>query len=413
MQCPSCGYENVSGAERCASCGRPLPQTIGQGYGLQSSGEPPSMPPGGPYQPPSSMPQQPSYPTPGTQYGEMPGQPNVPPQPTPQPWSGPVTPGAQPPAGYGAPTPPSGYGMPPQQPGYGAPTPPSGYGTVPPQQPGYGAPTPPSTPYAGYGQAAPPSYPMQPGQPGQPGWQYPPGYGPGGQPPQRRSRTGLIVGIVIAVIVVLVACSVGGLVLVNQAGNLTSTVGTATATATTAPTATPAETVLFQSALTTSSSKMVQNENCFFSSDGYHIKDNFICPINIDNLSDVHVKVTAKQIKGSLSNPYGVAFRESSSGWYELDISGDGGWGVFNCPPNTGTCSELVQPSGTNAVQKNLNQENLLEVTAQGTHFEFSVNGSKLGTADDSSLTSGKIALSCGPGMECVYTNLTISKPAA
>src|SRR5215470_16581762 len=100
MQCPSCGYENVSGAERCASCGRPLPQTVGQGYGLMSGSEPPSMPPGGPYQPPTPTPQQPpSYGTP------------------------------VPPPGYGTPPPSSGYGAPTPQPGYGAPAPQSGYGT--------------------------------------------------------------------------------------------------------------------------------------------------------------------------------------------------------------------------------------------------------------------------------------------
>jgi hypothetical protein len=397
MQCPSCGYENVSGAERCASCGRPLPQTVGQGYGFPPSGEPP-MPAGGPYQPPSSTPQQP-FTSPGAPYGEMPGQPNVPPP------------------GYGMPAPPSGYGMPTPQPGYGAPTPPSGYGTPAPPS-GYGTTPPPGygAPYPGYGQAAPPSYPMQPGQPGQPGWQYPPGYGPGGQPPQppqRRSRTGLIVGIVIAVVVVIAACLGGTLLLASQAGNLTTITDLATPT-TAAATATPAETVLFQSALTTSSSKMVQSEHCFFGTGGYHVKDNFICPINISDQTDVHVKVTAKQISGATDSPYGVAFRESSGdGWYELDISSDGSWGVFKCPANATSCSQLVQPSDTDAVQKNLNNENVLEVRTQGTQFEFFVNGTRLGQADDSSLTSGKVALSCGPGMECVYTNLTISKPAA
>jgi len=85
--------------------------------------------------------------------------------------------------GYGSPQQP-GYGQQPQQPGYGQP-----------QQPGYGSP---QTP--GYGQPQQPGYGQQP-----PGYGAQPGYGaPGGLPPQKKSKTGLIIGIGAAVVVLVV-----------------------------------------------------------------------------------------------------------------------------------------------------------------------------------------------------------------
>ncbi|HEX7305220.1 hypothetical protein [Lentzea sp.] len=84
--------------------------------------------------------------------------------------------------------PPPGYGQP--QPGYGQqPPPPPGYG----QQQGYGP---------GPGQPGPYGQP-QPGQPGPYGQQQP-GFGGGyGGPPPKKSKTGLVVGVVLGVLVLV------------------------------------------------------------------------------------------------------------------------------------------------------------------------------------------------------------------
>ncbi|MFF4319987.1 hypothetical protein [Streptomyces sp. NPDC001568] len=121
---------------------------------------------------------------------------------------------------------PGPYGQQPQQPGpYGQQPPqqPNPYGQPAPQ-PGYGypqqTPPPPGVPSQGYGQqppaSTPPGYPQQPpsapGYPQQPqqqpayGYQQPqqPPYG-GGMPPQetpKKSKTGLIIGVVVAVAVI-------------------------------------------------------------------------------------------------------------------------------------------------------------------------------------------------------------------
>lgn len=136
--------------------------------------------------------------------------------PPPQPWQAPPPPTFGPPPGqppYGAP-----YGQPTDQPQYGQP-----YGqpaTEPPQygqpygQPQYGAP---------YGQppaAPPPGWGQQPGF-GAPG--YPPPYGPGGPggpfgPPPKKSRTGLVIGLVSGGVVLLVLLVLGVVGLAGLAG---------------------------------------------------------------------------------------------------------------------------------------------------------------------------------------------------
>lgn len=118
----------------------------------------------------------------------------------------------------------AGYGPDPYtpQPGYPGADPTSGPGYVPPQQPGYGQPASGAPAYGqpAYGQPGyeQPGY-EQPGygQPayGQPAYGQPGGYGapgylpPGAPPPQKKGRTGLIVGIVVGVVVLLL-CGVGG-----------------------------------------------------------------------------------------------------------------------------------------------------------------------------------------------------------
>ncbi len=106
-------------------------------------------------------------------------------------------PGAYPPPPGYPPAPPPGY--PPVPPGQPAGSPPPGY----PAAPGY-----PTAP--GYPAAPPAGYPAAPGYPpaGYPPPGYPPGYPAPGYPPPappKKSRVGLIVGIVAAVLVVLLA----------------------------------------------------------------------------------------------------------------------------------------------------------------------------------------------------------------
>lgn len=168
------------------------------------------QPGSGPYPPQGVPPQQPPQ-QPQSPYGAGP-YPGTPPQ----------APSGQPQQPYGQP----------QQPQYGQPQPPYGSSPTPPPQ-SYGQP--PQSPYAGqppYGQqsshfAAQQPYGAPQGQPGPtpygqaaPGWNAPGGVPP--QLPKKKSRVGLIVGVVVIVLVLVVG---GGLaILLNQANKALQTV---------------------------------------------------------------------------------------------------------------------------------------------------------------------------------------------
>jgi cytoskeletal protein RodZ len=172
MNCQTCGAPLPPGAQVCPNCGAATPYNPGYGGG-PSQVDPTVL--AGP-----SNPSSPYGGTPPTAYGSSPNNYGVPPSPQ-NPYEAP-------------PPPPNQYG--------------EQYGT--PQQNAYGTP------------AAPQQYPYNAQQ--QPG-----GYGVPPQAPKRRSKIGLIIGVV--VLVVLVLC-IGISVAVYEIGkNTSTTTGTPTATA--------------------------------------------------------------------------------------------------------------------------------------------------------------------------------------
>src|SRR6185437_14898947 len=173
MQCPSCGYPiDQQSPSHCPQCGRPLTAPADQ----QIAGGAPLADPGSPS--PSAEPVSPSVQTP------------------PQ---NPYTP-------------------------YAPYTPPGQPGEYPPAPGGNGQP---------YGQSAPLSHPLPPSYPPPSGRfqsAYPPmGYAqppyaaqPPAPPTQRKSRVGLIVGIVAAVVVVLAVCTCGTIFAVRSLSHSTA-----------------------------------------------------------------------------------------------------------------------------------------------------------------------------------------------
>jgi hypothetical protein len=355
MPCPRCGYDltNVN-APACPNCGLPLAQQ-------------PSYPPAG-YPGASSAPQ----------YSQSPYQPGSEQQPTG--W----------PPNYGA-TP--GYPQNPANPGYGAP--PSTPLGAPPSMP-LGAP--PSTPF-GPGQGYPPTYYGQPGMPSQ---QFAP-------PPKKGN--GLVIGIIVAILVVLVG---GGAAAVafSGGGTPTAATGTPTATSTLGPTATPKPTVLYQQSFASQppSSDWSQDDNCFYSNGGYHIKNGYFCFAPAGTQADVTITVDVQQISGDTTLPYGIGFRRPSAGkHYEFDIDSTSEWVFYSCDPNT--CNAVVDYTKNSAIKGGLNTKNTLSVTSKGSHFDFFVNGTKVGQADDSTYASGELGLLGSENVEIVFNNLLVTKP--
>ncbi|HEU4782347.1 MAG TPA: hypothetical protein VFS83_03310 [Ktedonobacterales bacterium] len=283
---------------------------------------------------------------------------------------------------------------PPAQPAPPAYTPPAytppapAYG--PPQQPAYGTPT------------AQPGY--QTGYPAATGQQ--PWTGEVQAPPQqKKSRAGCIVGCLVALVLVVGVAAGGVLLLRSQASGLT-VAGVTIGGTNTGP---GGGTLVYQDALDGSTkSQWTDNSNCFFGSGGYHINAGFICYAPSDKVGDAVTTVATKQISGPITYFYGLVVRRVSKGnYYEFQVDANGKW-RFGKVVN-GTSTDIVGQTASTAIKSGLNQVNTLSVQAQGSHFVFSVNGTQIGSADDSTFTTGDVGLIGSDGIEVVFSNLSIA----
>lgn len=225
---------------------------------------------------------------------------------------------------------------------------------------------------------------------------------PAGKP--RRTRRMLLYILSTTLIVVLCAgCTFA--ILFVQAAHKTSF-----ATATPFPGTTPGPTILFQDPLTNDTNGWGDtNGNCFFQDQAYHIKDNYICYAPAGIISDANISVQARQVAGSLVEPYGIVFRQTSTkNWYEFFIDSNSQW-VFDKVVN-GTLVALVKPTPNAAIKGGLNTVNTLLVQTKGAHFEFFVNGTNVGEANDTAFTSGQAGLAAGgEGVEVAFNNFQIT----
>lgn len=364
MNCPHCGqYVQDPYATTCPRCG----QALASASWTSQGGE-----------------------TPETSYPSTPSRPLS-------------TPGQTSPGGYGGY---GAYGQPSSPSQWGAPAPGAGYGTAPGQSggswpaqgaPGYGPPA-----YGPYGQYAPPSYPMAYAPPA---WGAPPPYAP--VPAPRRSRTGLIVGVVVAAALVLVAgVGAAGVYLANQGANNTVGSGSATTIA-----ATPTATVIFQDALTADNGGWaVDPPHCQYANGGYLISNNYVCYAPAGIIGDATVSVQAKQVQGPTTSLFGIALRRVSKGnFYVFEIDSNSEWDFVKAV--NGNATEIVSPTQNAAIKGGLNVANTLLVRSSGSHFDFFVNGTKVGQADDSTYSSGKAGLEAGDTMQVVYNNFKITNP--
>jgi hypothetical protein len=185
-----------------------------------------------------------------------------------------------------------------------------------------------------------------------------------------------------------------------------------TPTATPSPTSTPssATSVSFQDPLTSNQNGWPDNgTQSFFKSDGYHLTAPVICAAPIVAFQDGAISVQTRQISGSLTQGYSLIFRfdESNASFYALLIDSNAYWRALKVAGNQPTFFGPWTANG--AIRRGLNTTNTMKVSVQGTHFDFYVNGTKVGQADDSALTSGKAGLWGNTGIEVVYTNFNIT----
>lgn len=283
---------------------------------------------------------------------------------------------------------------------YGSNAPPSGYGRPAPSS-GYGQ------PYGQYGQAAPPGYPLGQGS-GYPQQPY--------APPPKKSRAGLVVGIIVAVVVVLAACSGVSIFALRSLRHapVASTSGAPTSSAGSQSTSAPSTanaTVIYQNTFASNAEGWAQDPgHCSFGSDGYHATNGYACYAPIGDQSDVIISVNVQQLSGPTTSAYGIILRRASLGNnYQFLIDSNGKWVFVKCVSNT--CSKLIDFTSNAAIKGGLNTPNTLVVTAKASHFDFFVNGTKVGSTDDTTYPSGKVGVAGGDSIDCAFTNIVISRP--
>lgn len=264
-----------------------------------------------------------------------------------------------------------------------------------PQQPAYGTTGAPVTPGAPNYQQG---YPATPAQP----WA---GQMPAAPQPKKRNWAGCVVGCLVALVLVIGLGAGGIIFLNNQAGGVT--LGSLTIGG--AGTGPGGGTLIYQDALNGSTkSDWTGDSNCFFGSGGYHINAAFICYSPADKVGDGVTTVSVKQTSGPITYGYGLVIRRPSKGnYYEFLIDSNGKW-LFDKVVN-GTTTDIAPFTANSAIKTGLNQPNTLSVSAKGSHFVFSVNGTQVGIADDTTFTSGDTGLSGNNGIEVVFTDLSIA----
>lgn len=240
----------------------------------------------------------------------------------------------------------------------------------------------------------------------------PPGYTQGLRPPppvRRQRRVGLIVGIIAAVVVLLAACAGGAIWATRSMGEANGANFFGTPAASTS--STPDESVVYYESFSTSAEGWAQDPgHCYLDQDGYHAQNNYLCFAPIGDQANGSVSVLAQQLSGPTTKGYGLTFRRlDADNGYRFAIDGEGEWAFDKCV--NGACTTLVVFTPNSAIKGGLHVANTLKVTATGSHFEFFVNDTKVGSFDDATFASGAVGIFGGDTIDCVFTHFTVSAP--
>lgn len=227
-------------------------------------------------------------------------------------------------------------------------------------------------------------------------------------------RKGLRIAVPMVVVLLALALAVAGC-----GGTASGASAGPTATPAPSPTPTTQPLVFFQDPLTAPDQYDWQNGAAStFAADGYHLNNAVVCLAPnppVAAFADGTVSVQAKQVGGPTTQGYSLVFRAGGSGsvpdFYAFLIDGNGKWRAFKV---IGGQATFFGPFTANpAIHTGLKASNTLQVVMAGSHFDFYVNGTKVGQANDSTLASGTPGLFGNVGIEVVFTNFRVQQTAA
>jgi hypothetical protein len=166
---------------------------------------------------------------------------------------------------------------------------------------------------------------------------------------------------------------------------------------------------LYSSSLTGNVSDWPSGNGCSPEADGYHITASIACYPDAADADDAKLSVTVKQLSGDQQSFYGIVFRRTSTGNnYLFGIDGSGHWSFDKFASSNPT--PIVDATPNSAIKPGIGLTNKLEVDAKGTHFDFFVNGTKVGQSDDATYSSGRFGLLGDDNVEVVYTDFKATK---
>jgi hypothetical protein len=219
----------------------------------------------------------------------------------------------------------------------------------------------------------------------------------------------------ILVLLIVFASGVGVGVLVSKSqGQQPQSQSTPAASKTTptpklSPTATPVERVIFTDSLTAPTHPW-QNDgaHCVFRGGSYHILFDFICQAPIGIQSNVAISVQAKQITGTARAFFGISLRFSSAGnFYQFLMTSNSTW-LFE-KVIQGVAHAIVAETANPAIKPGLNAVNTLLVRVKGTHFDFFINGTSVGEADDATYAAGLVGLLGDNKADVAFNNFQVA----
>ena len=150
------------------------------------------------------------------------------------------------------------------------------------------------------------------------------------------------------------------------------------------------------------------NRQCNAETDGYHITAATASFPTVASMADAALAVSAKQLGRFGGGFYGIAFRQRGQGSYYLFAVNTSGQWEFAAYVK-GTLKPLVQPTADDVILPDIGASNRLEVTARGSHFDFFINDTQVGSATDTSYSTGIFGLVGTANADVVFTDLNVA----